>query len=237
MATEPGFLVKLLELGLLDIILPFILIFAVSLAVLKKVRIFKGTRNERNSNIIISVIFGFLFIVSETRVAAANEILLKLTLLIIAAVSLQIIIVAAGVELEILKKWYTSVILLIIMVLISITTFGWFSFADLKPLIEFLYNPMLIIFAVFIFVIWFTTRASPEERAAAKAQRKREREEREQRKQEQQEQKKPEEPQDKPKKGEGPGKGPIGKPQLEKEIPKEELYGGKDRSLKDQRTR
>ena len=228
MVAKPEFLVKLFELGLIDVILPLILTITVAFAVLNKVKIFQGTRNEKRTNIIVSLIFGFLFIISEARVAAANEILLKLTLLIIAAVSLQIIIVAAGVELEIFKKWYTALILLILMILISITTLGWFSFKDLKPLIEFLYNPMLIIFAIFVLTIWYTTRPSLEERRAAKAEKARQKAAREQR-QEQERQQSQEKPEGK-KQDKGPGRGPV-KPKLVDEIPKEKLYGGEDRTV------
>ena len=60
MATYNQFFYQLQALGFIDVLLPFLMIFAVVFGILEKIKLFGS--NSKNINIVIALTFGFLFI-------------------------------------------------------------------------------------------------------------------------------------------------------------------------------
>ena len=91
MATQqaPGELynviLSLQQMGFYDIILPFLLVFSISYAVLQKVRIFGDAQSSKNVNVIVALVIGFLFLQNQYLVFILQRFLPNVSIIIIAA--------------------------------------------------------------------------------------------------------------------------------------------------------
>ena len=86
------------EFGLFDVVLPFILVFAVVFAILEKTRILgvegsgDNARPRKNLNSMVAIVFAFLVIATNKIVNAINIALPNMVLLIILVVSFLLIV-------------------------------------------------------------------------------------------------------------------------------------------------
>jgi len=83
-------------LGVYEYLLPFILVFSLTFAILEKVQIL-GTENK-NINIIVSLILGLIFVTQFSLVSTLNNFLPKISLFIIVGVMLLILFGIFGVK-------------------------------------------------------------------------------------------------------------------------------------------
>ena len=93
-----GVISFLQSFGFYDIVLPFLLVFTIVFAVLEKTKIF-GTETingvkytKKNINSIISFVVAFLVVASTRLVAAINEIMANVVLLVILSISFLLLI-------------------------------------------------------------------------------------------------------------------------------------------------
>lgn len=145
-------------LSIIDVVIPFLLVFTVTFALLQKIKLFDHTKRQKHYNLPISLILAFFFIMNVERVNILNAILIKSITVIIAGLFLQIIVVALAGEYKMLKKWYTSAFIIGVFLLIAISSFDWFKLSEITELLRFFINPVILGLAVFVLIIWFITR-------------------------------------------------------------------------------
>lgn len=76
--------------GVYEYILPFLLIFSITFAILEKTKILGGTE-KKNINVIVSVIIGLIFVTQFSLVYTLNNFLPKISLYIVVAVMAMIL--------------------------------------------------------------------------------------------------------------------------------------------------
>lgn len=86
------------EIGIYDVVLPFLLVFTIVFAILEKTKIFGVERVEgvdytkKNLNAVVAFVVGFFVIASTKLVAAINESLANVVLLLIVSISFLLLI-------------------------------------------------------------------------------------------------------------------------------------------------
>ncbi|MEK6835784.1 MAG: hypothetical protein AABX55_02060 [Nanoarchaeota archaeon] len=118
MASIYDIFAQLQSSGLYEFALPFLLIFAITFAVLEKTKIFG---NKTNINVIVAIIFGFLMVNQFEIVDRLNLFIPKVSLFIVVAVMFLILIGIFGAKVE----TGFSGILLGLAVIVSLIVFYW----------------------------------------------------------------------------------------------------------------
>ena len=152
------------KLGILDVLLPFILIFTLVFAVFERLKILGNTGNPRTYNAMVSFVLALIFIYSQERVSIMNIILLKFTLLLVASVMVFLIMGTVIDKPAFKNHWWIAAILAMIT-LIATSTMNWFNLGDILSLLKFFINPVVIGVLFFVLVIWFITKPNKTERA------------------------------------------------------------------------
>ena len=80
------------EIGGYDVILPFLLVFAVTFAILQKIGLFGDEKKGRNVNLIVSLIFAFFLVSSTTAVEIIQGFLPRVSLIVIVLLMLLLVI-------------------------------------------------------------------------------------------------------------------------------------------------
>ena len=134
-----GVLLFLEKFGFYDIVLPFLLVFTIVFAVLEKTKIlgveeFKGVKYTRkNLNSIVAFVVAFLVVASTRMVAAINQIMANVVLLLLLSISFLLLIGSFFKEDEdvYLKEgpWRTFFMLIMFvgLMVIFLHSFGWLS--------------------------------------------------------------------------------------------------------------
>jgi len=161
------------NLGLLDVLVPFILIFTVVFAVLQKSKILgkeDDGRPKKNFNVIISLVMALAVVVPHITgsygrfdiVEIINGALPNISLIIVAIIMVLLIIGVFGKELDISQSSFGGWIVLIafiVVIYIFATQAGW---TGLPRWLNFLNDPStqaaIITILVFGIVIWFITK-------------------------------------------------------------------------------
>ncbi len=147
MTTQPtifGNAIQFLDkLGVYNVVLPFLLVFTIVFAILEKTRIL-GTEGKegtkKNLNAIAAFVIAFLVVASTSLVAAINQIMANVVLIVVLMVSfLMLVGIMYGTgefNLKEHKAWATFFMVVIFIAIAGITAnaLGW-----LKALVE-LYN-------------------------------------------------------------------------------------------------
>ena len=129
------------KFGFYDIVLPFLLVFTVVFAILEKTKVL-GTETikdvkytKKNLNSIVAFVIAFLVVASTKLVAAINQIMANIVLLLILSISFLLLIGSFFKEDEdvYLKEgpWRTffMLIMFIGVVIIFLHSFGWLNIA------------------------------------------------------------------------------------------------------------
>jgi hypothetical protein len=168
MAYFTDMVLQLESLGILDVLLPFLLIFTISFAVLNKSKVLG--KDSKRFNVIISVVFAFAAIIPHVIggqpdvVPIINSALPNVSLLMIASMMVLILIGVFGSDVNVGGTDLAGIV-----VLFSIVAVGWvfMSSAGLVNTIPFLQDPqtrsMLVAVLVFAVVVWFITAEPNEE--------------------------------------------------------------------------
>ena len=170
------------ELGVYDVVLPFLLVFSVVFAILEKTRVL-GTDDiegkkytKKNLNAMVSFVMSFLVIASTKLVAVINKALADVVLLLLLVVFFLVLVGTffkeeGGVFLE-KGGWRTffMVIVFIGIVLIFLNALGWLTW-----LWDFLVENWqtrwvgaLILIILIIIFMWYITKSGPEEKPKSK---------------------------------------------------------------------
>ena len=131
MVNAYDFIYNFQDMGVFDIVLPFLLIFAIIFAVLEKSKIF-GSKNgapKSNINLIVALVIGLIVIVQTDVVNKINTYLPKMALIYVIAIGLLIFfgLMSTGKK-NIALPSYLAVLLGAIGVIWALTSgtgFGW----------------------------------------------------------------------------------------------------------------
>lgn len=170
---EPNFMnvfLRLENMGLTDVLLPFLLIFAIVFAVLDRAKLFGEYR--RNINVVVALVMSLLVVIPHVTgnyppgadvVEIINSAIPNVSVVIVAIVMLLILIGVFGVNVNIAGKSLGGLIALVsalIIVFIFGKSAGWFE-AELPPWLNWLGDPdtqaLLIVLLMFGLIIWFVT--------------------------------------------------------------------------------
>lgn len=156
------------QLGVYDVILPFLLVFTIIFAILEKTKIF-GTENgmtKKNINAMVAFVMGFLVIASTKLVGIVNEVMANIVLLIILGVSFMLMVGVffAGDKEFTLKDmpFYLQIltgIMFLGLVLIFLNALGWLDYVFyVFENINADWAATLIFIAIIIgFIVWVTS--------------------------------------------------------------------------------
>lgn len=152
----------LVEIGVYDIFLPFLLVFAIVFAILEKTQILGVGKS--NINAIVSVVVGLLLIVQKGIVETINLFLPRVSLImVVILMGLLLITMLGGKHFQGLKGTtlglaIVAVIIAIIMALTSSPALGtsFLSPSDKEALLR-----IGIPIGIFLLVIWFITSPPP----------------------------------------------------------------------------
>ncbi|MBR9676881.1 hypothetical protein GOV04_01975 [Candidatus Woesearchaeota archaeon] len=164
----------LINWGLTDIIIPFMLIFTIVFVVLKKVQIF---REDKKSQIVIALVMALAVIIPHVTnsyprgkdvVDIINTALPSVSVVLVAIVMLLIMVGIIGFELDAnLGTWGSWWVLAAVGIIVYIfgVSAGWFG-DRLPRWLSFSKDPAtqaaLIIILVFGLIVWFVTKDSSE---------------------------------------------------------------------------
>ncbi|MBU0665799.1 MAG: hypothetical protein ABIC91_06380 [Nanoarchaeota archaeon] len=175
MATLQNYLITLEYWGIMDVILPFILIFTIIFAVLQKTKILGD--GKKNFNVVIALVMGLAVVIphitgdyyglySKTGfdvVEVINSALPNISLVAVAIIMLMLIIGVFGGEVQIagtsLAGW--AVLFSIVAVALIFGTAGGI-FRNIPPWLSFIRNPetqaLVVVILVFGILIWMITK-------------------------------------------------------------------------------
>ena len=170
------------QIGIYDVVLPFLLIFTIVFAILEKTRIFgtekigKEEYTKKNINAIISFVVAFLVVASSRLVAVINQALGNVILLLVVSVAFLLLIGTffSYKEETFLEKgpWRTSFMILmtIAVILIFMDALGW-----LAPFWDYVVGywdsaigGSVILLIIVIILIWFITAGKKPEKEEKK---------------------------------------------------------------------
>lgn len=151
----------LVDLGVYDFFLPFLLVFAIIFAILEKVKIFG---DKSNVNAVVAVVVGLLLIVQQDIVSIINNFLPKISLVIVVILmGLLLIAMIAGKEYKGLQGTALGIgmIVVVVAVILALTSSqtsssSWLSPADREALLR-IGIPLLILLGV----VWFVVSKPP----------------------------------------------------------------------------
>jgi hypothetical protein len=158
------------ELGIYDVVLPFLLVFTIIFAILEKTKILgveeiEGRRySKKNINAIIAFVISFLVVASTKLVAVINQALANIVLLILLAVFFLLLVgsFAKEEEREFLQGGWKTVFMIIMfigIIFIFLDSLDWLS-----PFWRFLSRywetrwvaSLIMIIAIIIFIVYIT---------------------------------------------------------------------------------
>lgn len=161
---------RLEAMGLTDLLLPFLLIFAIVFAVLQKVNIFG---KKKNINAVVAIIIGLLVVIPHITgnyppgadaVEIINNSIPAVSVFIVGVVMLLILIGVFGVNVNIAGSPIGGVVALISFLIVGVifaNSAGWFDRVNLPPWLNFLGDPdtqaLLLVLLVFGIIVWFVT--------------------------------------------------------------------------------
>ena len=170
------------DIGIYDVVLPFLLIFTIIFAIFEKTRIL-GTDEidghkypKKNLNSMVAFVIAFLVVASSRMVAVINEAMANIVLLVLIVVSFLLLIgifYSEDEEVILEGPWRTAfmVVLLVAILLIFLYALGW-----LQDIWEYVVDNWqsevvgsIILLLIFVGFIWWVTRDTPGQRASKKA--------------------------------------------------------------------
>ena len=171
-------LVYLDQIGVADVLLPFILIFTVVFAVLQKSNIL-GIKDKRNTrfNGMVSLVIGLAVVIPHVLdkyppgadvVVIMNKALPNVGLVLIAILALLLIIGIFGHNIDIagssLGGWIV-IAAIVGVIYIFVSAAGW---VGTPSWLSFIHNPetqvLVVVILVFAVIVWFITRDTSEEK-------------------------------------------------------------------------
>lgn len=147
----------LVDMGLYDVVLPFIFVFTIIYAVLQKISIFG--KDKKNIDSLIALVFGFVVVASLNVVNIINEMMSLTALLMVGSVMVLVLLGAFGVKTD--SPWVkkaSMILALLGSVIIVGSVTGLFEKIDIPTGWIKASSGVVLSFAFFIVVIWWIVR-------------------------------------------------------------------------------
>ncbi|HJX05393.1 MAG TPA: hypothetical protein VJ461_01660 [Candidatus Nanoarchaeia archaeon] len=172
-----NFTIMLYEWGVMDILLPFILIFTIVFATLQKTKILG--EGKKQYNVVVALVMGLAVVIPHVTgayigwwgfdpVDVINTSLPQVSIILVAIVMLLLIIGVFGNEFDIagtpLAGWVV-IFALIAVVLIFGSSVHWFSLPIWLGFLQYSYELQALIVMILVFgiIIWFITKEDKKE--------------------------------------------------------------------------
>jgi len=172
-----GFIFQLESWGVVDVLLPFLLVFTITFAIFQKSHILG--KNKKNFNVMVALVFGLGVIFphvlgtypgSADPVNIINQALPNVSLVIIAILAVLLLIGLLGGEVKwigsSLSGWIAIFCFLVVLFIFG-NAAGWFSMGYPRWL-SWLDNPdtqaLVVILLVFGILIWYITKDDSEKK-------------------------------------------------------------------------
>ncbi|MBI4017039.1 MAG: hypothetical protein HY363_05095 [Candidatus Aenigmarchaeota archaeon] len=148
------------DIGLVDVILPFMLVFAVVFGVVEQSKIF-GQR--RNVNIAVAVISGLLVIASADLLGAINRMSAFLSIVLLTGLLVMMLFGLVGVQ-SLEKSKPLMYVLFAIFLFGTLYVLGAFELVSRRSLLNY-FLPAVLIFVVFVLLVWSVLKVLPEKKS------------------------------------------------------------------------
>ncbi len=145
------------QIGLLDVILPFMLVFAIVYGVLAKSKLLGASKNQ---HLMIAFVLSFFVVAALTLVNIIQTIVQWSALGVIGIVFVLIIGKFLGGMGDTTKKEYPKYIALVIIALVAAYALGFKKWIDLS-FIDWVLVPVAIMLAMVFLLIYYVTRTEP----------------------------------------------------------------------------
>jgi preprotein translocase subunit YajC len=167
MATIEAVIQQWADIGVFDVVLPFVLSVTVVYALLQKTELFG--KNKQKINIMLSIILGFLVVTISNITGIITSIAQYFALGAIILVLILLVLGFSGANIEKMQsQWFLWVIALLLFGTISLYALGWWKWIDINVINRFVLVPILG-FIIFFFIIWFVTKESTSREEASTA--------------------------------------------------------------------
>jgi len=150
------------RLGLWDVVLPFILVFTVTYAILERTKVL-GTEDgkpKHRFNAMFAVVIGFIVLIAVDTLNVINMFSEMIVILILVAVCIAVIFGFFGFQ-EFHKKWYFMAIAVLVFGIASLYVLGAFDYLDWNALRR--YEGVIVGLIIFFVVLWIILRPAKKE--------------------------------------------------------------------------
>ncbi len=172
------FIYTLQYLGVADVILPFLLVFTISFAILSRIKILGKEKKARRFDAIVSLVFGLSLVIphvlgrypfGRSPVDVINQSMPNIAVFLVAIILLMLMIGAFGIRWDMEGNSAGSLWVFLSLGIVTYifgTSAGWFHGGQFPPRLDWLANPqtqaLLITLLVFGAIVWFITREEKE---------------------------------------------------------------------------
>ncbi|MBW2968596.1 hypothetical protein KY314_00560, partial [Candidatus Woesearchaeota archaeon] len=155
------------NLGFVNVVIPFVIIFIVLYSVLNKVKIFKD--NKVNS--VIACLISFIAIAAADIVKSVNLFSYYIVMALFSAVVIFMFIALAGGKINLKSDKYKKYVSFVVAFLLCLVVFYAVYMVigpkiDIGPLSFFMFSrfvPILVAVAVFVLIIWYVQSGSSDD--------------------------------------------------------------------------
>lgn len=162
------FIYNLNEIGVVDVLLPFLLVFVIVYGILQKIEIFGDEDESKRFNVVIAIVMGFGVVVphvlnpgKRSVVDIINAALPEISLLAIAIVMFLLLVGVFGNDIEFAGAGITGWAVMLSLVAVILIFGNAAGLFQMPQLLVFLEDPqiqsLITVILVFGIIIWFIT--------------------------------------------------------------------------------
>ncbi len=146
----------LVQIGLVDVILPFVLVFVVVFGVLEQAKPFGQGR--RNVHVIFALLSGLLIVASVDVLGAINRMSAFLSVVLVMGLLVMMLFGMIGVQ-NVQKSKPLTYVVLALFFFGALYILGVFEVISKRSLLNY-FLPAVLLFALFVVLVWGVLRAS-----------------------------------------------------------------------------
>lgn len=159
----------LVDVGLVEVILPFILVFTITYGVLKRTNVLGGEKPKEKLNIMVAFVMGFFAVLAANLLNVINIILFYFVLLLVIGLLLALVLGLSGAEGGIKNRLFIAVMSIFAMLFIFFAL-AQAGVIDKNRFTNTILLPVIILVIISL-TVYFVFREKPEERPARPARR------------------------------------------------------------------
>ena len=148
----------LVQIGLVDVILPFVLAFVVLFGVLEQTKPFG--QGKKNVHAVLSLVAGLLVVASVDLLGAINRMSAFLSVILVTGLMVMMLFGMMGVQ-NVQKSKPLTYVVLALFFFGALYILGAFDFVSKRSLLNY-FLPAVLLFALFVVLVWGVLKALPE---------------------------------------------------------------------------